>query len=184
MNKYTIFIDSDDTLADTNIELLRRANEMYGTNYTKDDIYEWDLEKVFPDINVQQFFDQEGFFYSLKPLEGSVEYTKKLIDEGYELIVLTASTINGFKDKALWLQKYYPHIPIKNLILGWRKEFVKGDIMLDDGLHNIRESICMTPVIFNQPWNEEAKENFLRVSNWEEFYNLVHKLYPLDRVED
>ena len=181
MNKYTIFIDSDDTLGNCIGEVLKRANAEYGTNYTKEDITEWDLANVFPDKNMRKYFDEEGFFYSLEPLEGAIEYTKKLSDEGYELMVLTASPINGFKDKALWLKKYFPHIPEKNLILAWKKEFIKGDIMLDDGVHNISESICMTPVIFNQPWNEDVRNNYLRVSSWEEFYDLVHKLYPIDR---
>lgn len=176
MKKLKIILDVDDTIADTTKYLLNRANKEYGTNIVKEDIYDWNLDIVFPDINLRKFFNEEGFFFNLKPYEDAIYYTKKLIEEGHEIIITTASPMNGFKDKALWLQKYFPHIPEKNLILAWRKECVYGDVMLDDGLHNITSSICDYPIIYDQPWNRKVQGDYKRVYNWKEFYDLIQSI--------
>lgn len=176
MKKFKIILDVDDTIANTTEYLLSLANVEYKRNIVKTDIYDWNLDAVFPDINLRKYFDQDGFFYNLKPIEDAIFYTKKLIEEGHEIVITTASPINGFKDKALWLKKYFPHIPERNLILAWRKECVFGDIMLDDALHNIESSICTYPVLFNQPWNENLGDKFKRVHSWKEFYNYIHFL--------
>ena len=179
--KFTIILDIDDTTADTCASLLFEANSKFGTNYKKEDIFDWNLDTSFPGKNMCQFFEQENFFLNLKPMDGAVHYTKKLIEDGFEIIITTASPINGFKDKALWMQKHLPHIPEKNLILAWRKEVVKGDIMLDDALHNITTSICKYPIVFAQPWNKNTPSKYRRVSSWKEFYELVHDLYNLEQ---
>lgn len=176
MKTFKIILDVDDTIADTTGYLLKIANKDYGLNLKKEDVYDWDLDIVFPDVNLREYFDRDGFFLNLTPYEDAIYYTKKLIEEGHEIVIATASPINGFKDKAVFLKKHFPHIPERNLILAWRKECIYGDIMLDDGLHNITTSICDIPVIFNQPWNQNTDSNYKRVSSWQEFYEFVQNI--------
>lgn len=63
-----------------------------------------------------------------------------------------------------------------DVIVTANKQIVQGDILIDDGLHNLvggkYEKILMTAP-HNKGFNQEEKYGIHRVNNWEEAYNLV-----------
>ena len=47
------------------------------------------------------------------------------------------------------------------------KRVIAGDILIDDGIHNLEASVdTEIPICFNQPWNKEWKG--LRINKLEE----------------
>ena len=49
-----------------------------------------------------------------------------------------------------------------------RKEEANVDVLLDDGIHNLRRTTAEYPVLMQRPWNA-AEKNYVTVSGFEEF---------------
>lgn len=175
--KLQIILDQDGVLADTQSELIKRYNAEYGLKYTCDDITEWDLNKIQqPNTDIQKYFLQRGFFRSLKPIKDAQEIISLLTLMGDELFVATASPIEGMVDKVLWIKKYFPFIPGKNIILINRKDMLCGDIILDDALHNLSPTKVKFPIIYDRPWNRKDGKHLIRVYNWFDFFEVVQQI--------
>lgn len=178
MKKLTIITDKDCVLAETMDKILRLYNKEYGENMQRDDVNAWDLNTVQKQgTDMIKYFYKKGFFLKgLDSVSNSKRYINKLIAKGDRILVATASPIEGFVDKAIWLKRHFGNIPIpENLILIHAKDVLKGDIMLDDGLHNLLPCNSDWPVVFDQPWNRDTDE-LLRVTTWREFYLLVEMI--------
>ena len=70
-----------------------------------------------------------------------------------------------------------PEIPWSHVVVANNKSLVKGDILVDDGLHNLYNGNYIK-VIFDKPWNREVDKSKLtdiihRIHNWEEIINLI-----------
>jgi len=177
VRKLRIVFDSDGVLANTQKEVLKRYNKEYGLAFTLDDITSWHLSKVEkPGTNMSKYFLEDGFFASLEPMKGAQEIVKVLSDIGDELFVATSSPVVGLVDKVLWIRKHFPQIPKDNISLITRKDLLCGDIILDDGLHNLYPSNFNYPIVFNQPWNQSPKANLVRVYDWYHFFEVVQKI--------
>lgn len=63
-----------------------------------------------------------------------------------------------------------------NVIITSNKQMVRGDILIDDGLHNLvggeYEKVLMTAP-HNKDFSEEEHYGIRRVNNWDEAYNVV-----------
>lgn len=170
-----IILDVDGPIADTIPEVLRNIKEEYGFERNINDIYDYDLRKSFPShINPFKYFKKDGFFYTLKPVEGAIKYIKKLSDDGDDIMFGTDAPMEGYVDKHIWIREYIPFISERNISMISRKDFLFADVMLDDSPANIENSICTYPVIFDRPWNRNCKG--LRVHSWEEFYMFIQNL--------
>lgn len=174
MRKLKIILDCDGVLADTIKKVLHLYNNEYNLNFKKEDIVAWDMTKIQkPGTSLTKYFNQRGFFRDLDPMEDAQKYVKKLLEDGHEVFVATASPLEGLEDKLLWLRENFGFIPESNIVFIQRKDLLYGDIILDDALHNLENSQCEFKVVFDQPWNRDRRE-FLRVRNWEQFYKLVY----------
>lgn len=181
MRKLKIILDSDGVLVDPIAKVLRLYNKEYDCNLKIEDIHDWDLNKVQrPGTDILKYFNNPGFFRDLKPLDGAHYYLKKLIDDGHDILVATSSPKNGIIDKIDNLLELFPFFTEDQIIPISRKFWLKGDVMLDDGFHNLAYTQCEYPVVFNWNWNKTIPEEFSnldgklnRIHNWEEFYNLI-----------
>lgn len=57
---------------------------------------------------------QEGYYYSLKPNINILKETKKLIEDGKSIFILSSFLTDSefaLKEKNLWLDKYLPELP-------------------------------------------------------------------------
>ena len=57
------------------------------------------------------------------------------------------------------------------------RQIVKGDILVDDGLHNLYDGSYIK-VLFDKPWNRNVDKSKLtdiihRVHNWDEVVKLI-----------
>ena len=78
-------------------------------------------------------------------------------DDGDEIRIVTAITPDLFELRVGWLQHYFPFIDPANIVCCTRKEWVKGDFIIEDSIANLVRHdayrICM-----NQPWNNRGAE--------------------------
>lgn len=175
--KLRIYLDQDGVLADTQTEILKRYNQEYGLNFTLDDIYCWDLNKIQKKgTDMTKYFKAEGFFNSLEPIEGAKEIVKLLAEIiGDEVIIATVSPKEGEKDKRIWLKNHFPFISRENILMVDDKSHLIGDILVDDGLHNLENSMCEFPIVFDQPWNRST-DKYIRVYDWLDLYEVIQQI--------
>lgn len=179
----TILVDADDTIHNLTDAWIWYLNDRYGTSVRRSDVTDWDFSKAFPDIRwddvYEALFDVE-LWKRVKPLPGAVKYLKKLIDDGNEVYIVTAShprTVDMKTQEAIF--KNFPYLDYKHLIITSNKQMVAGDIIIDDAPHNLgggRLGMMMTA-----PHNIEVSDdalaelNAVRVDGWKEIYELIHE---------
>lgn len=162
-----IGIDVDDVLNNLVDKWVEKYNLLYRGNLQVEDITSWDICQ-FSSIGADfyRLLDAE-LWSSLRPLEGSVEITKKLQDAGHELILVTATHKKDVECKVNWLEEHFPHLDLNNLIITRRKDLVDVDVLVDDGGHNI-EAFPGDVLVMDRPWNRYLGEEYARVYSWEE----------------
>lgn len=87
-----------------------------------------EVEKNWP-------WSMRGFFESLLPIEGSLDFWNKWKDK-CDLWFLTRPSIPNrqcYTEKANWVYKYLGEDGVSKLILCPKKNLVIGDILVDDG---------------------------------------------------
>lgn len=182
MRKLTILVDMDDTIENLLDVWVAYLNEHYGTSVRKEDITEWDLSKAFPTIEGDKIYSallDETLWDAVRPLPGAVKYLKKLIDDGNEVFIVTAShpdSVRAKMNKVLF--RYFPYITYQNVIIASKKQLISGDILIDDAPHNMGGQYF--GMLFTAPHNKSitdeslSKMNAIRVKDWKEIYELIH----------
>ena len=187
MRSFDIVMDVDDVLTRTNQCVVELYNAKHGTQMAIEDIQEWDLHKVeIPHTSIMEIFNIPGFFRDLPLMAGAQIVINRLLDDGHEIFIATAIDSSGVADRAAFLREFFPRIKEENIMYIQRKDRIACDIMLDDGLHNLANTLAAYPVVFDRPWNQadgvnykdliRGKRTLGRVQNWEEFYVLVQCL--------
>jgi len=187
--KLTIVVDMDEVLADTFEIWLKLYNHDYNDFLTKEDIRGWNAHLwVKPECNTKMYnyLNQENFFLNMVPISGAIDGMKKLIDMGHDVIIATAtprSSRIANEEKKNWIRKHLPFFDLNNFSDMHRKDLLAGDVLFDDGIHNLSSfkgiSICM-----DRPWNRGEELCDIRVNCWEQFVQQVNDLVSDDLYFD
>ena len=141
MKKLTILIDMDDTLEDLLGAWVSYLNTQYGTNVHKEDIRQWDISVAFPSLSKTQVYEPillDDFWKTVQPKDGAVEVVQKLISDGHRIYVVTASAYETLRTKMEdVLFRYFSFLSWGDVIIASCKQMIKGDILIDDGVHNL-----------------------------------------------
>lgn len=79
-----------------------------------------------------------GIFGLMQPMKGAIEAIDKL-KEHFDMYILSTAPWNNpsaWKDKVLWVEKYFGEVFYKRLILSHHKDLCKGDYLIDDRTKN------------------------------------------------
>ncbi len=178
MRKYTLLIDQDDVLAEYIQGVTDDYNKKYKTNISSEACVNWDLHLVFGD-RVDTIMHSPDLFRRLKPVEGALEVFERLYKSNmFEMFIVTAANPICVPAKFEWIRKYMPYFPEENVIVCKKKDMVKGDFILDDGMHNIEDFYRAggIPIIFDRPHNRGRGDGMHRVKSWYEFETLIMEL--------
>lgn len=172
MSKKTILIDLDDTLNSLVPKWLELYNKDFGDNLKQENILSWNIVDYVKPEAKKVFFDyilQDGFFQQLDIQPYAYETTKWLSNY-FNIYIVTAYHPKTCWDKAQWVTKNLPHINNHNIIFCNHKGLIKGDYLIDDGLHNVLEfkntNTFGLPLVFDKPWNQHLENKFIRVKDW------------------
>ena len=164
-----IIIDCDDVLYQCNQEAVSRLNETHNYSFSIEDITKWGKLDSPLDQRLDFFFDPD--FVSGIPLyPGAVEFILQL-NHVAQVILATCVPQCCISARKESLRIHFPEI--KDIYIGEKKDSLKGDYLLDDGIHNLEKSSCIHPVVFDQPWNKDSR--FPRVKNYGEFLELIEE---------
>lgn len=178
----TILVDMDDTIEYLTTAWVNYLNRIYGTSVTRDDLTEWDVTKAFPGYTREQVYApllDDNLWKDVRPIENAAENLQKLISDGHKVYIVTAThyqTLRAKMDEVLF--KYFPFISWSNVIITSNKQLVRGDIMIDDGPHNLVGGDYIK-ILMEAPHNksfDEKPHGIYRVKNWNEAYELVCRL--------
>lgn len=163
----------DDTIENLCEVWVNWLDERYKTGVCYTDIDDWDISKSFPTLKKSQVLaplSSIELWGRVKPLDGAQYYLQKLIYDGHDVIIVTASPCSE-----VVLLKHFPFISHNNVIITSRKQLVIGDILIDDAPHNLEGGTykgILMDACHNRKYDNE-KHGIVRVHNWEEIYNLI-----------
>ncbi|MCM1222536.1 MAG: hypothetical protein NC548_49510 [Lachnospiraceae bacterium] len=178
MRSLTILVDMDDVLENLVQCWTQTLNERYGTSVSEEDITNWHIAEFFPTLTKSQLFgvlQENGFWNKLSPMQNAPEVVERLIHDGHKVRVVTAAHFSTVAPKTDLLLKLYPCLKWEDVIIAHDKSLIMGDILIDDGVHNLETSTCRK-FLFDRPHNRsycEAENGITRVHNWDEIYRLV-----------
>lgn len=180
MKQLTILVDMDDTIEDLLGAWLSFLNNKYGTNVKRDDVREWDISKAFPTLERKQVYEPltiNEFWGTIKPIEGAYDTLKNLMEDGHSIYIVTASAYETLPAKMeLTLFRNFPFIKWSNVIITSNKQMVKGDVLIDDGVHN-HEGGDYISILMNAPHNVSfQKDGVIRVHSWNEIYEVIREI--------
>ena len=119
--------------------------------------------------------DVPGIFSLMEPMPGSIEAVK-LLAKQYDVYILSTAPWNNpsaWADKVRFVQKYFPEVFHKRLILSHHKELCKGDYLIDDRSKHGAED-------FKGEWIQFRSEMF---PDWDAVINYLHIGRNFDQEE-
>ena len=183
MNNLDFIIDFDSTIVDTDgavLETYRRETGDYSTSVEAKGT--WWYDDMCPKWirpKQEKVFTNPIFFEVLKPIEGAFDALKYFKSKGAKLIICTAHVAEGIAYKAEWIQKNMPFIDAViyvDMNYGMDKSMIKGDLLFDDNVNNLKSVNTPLPVCFGKyTWNTEW--NGLRAIDWKHGIHIVEQCF-------
>ena len=178
----TILVDMDDTIEQLLKAWVRGVNEKYGRNVDYNDVTSWDVSAAFPGLTWEQVYDipmQPGFWKTVDPIPGAAESLQRLMNDGHDVLIVTATPHESVPDKMNdLLFRCFPFLSWNQVIITFHKQMIHGDVLIDDGIHNLEggdyAKILMTAP-HNRNYNAEAN-GMIRVHDWTEIEKVIRKI--------
>lgn len=190
MKKLTILVDMDDVLENLVECWVNELNKKCGSFLCEENITDWKIAKFFPSLTNDEIFSPLNtieFWEKISPMQNAQEILKQLIDDGHTVRVVTASHYATVSAKIKRLLEMYPYLKWEDVIIASDKSLICGDIMIDDGTHNLEVTSCGLAVLFDRPhnrsYNDEAA-GMVRVETWDEIYKVVSEFANLLSADD
>ena len=167
-----IGIDVDDVLFSCNEYAIELANKEFHFDppLSIQECTKWGFKDSRAEV-LLHYYKRADFVRSQPVLPGAAEFVKK-VQKKAEVFFITSVPPALMGIRAERLIEEFPFVPEKNIIMGYRKDLVNLDIILDDGAHNINTSNSLYPVLFRKPWNVNMS-GCLSVNNYDEFIALL-----------
>lgn len=184
----TIMIDIDGVLNTLDTTVIEIYNEDSGDSLSPQDITEYHIEKfVKPEYkdNFHKYFLDKRVWQRIKVVKYACEVLNKLWDEGYNLIFVTKTECENMVKKRNWLNRNFSFMGEDNirkrLYSAPKKQFIRADIAIDDGLFNLVGDRTYYSICFDKPYNQtdELIPCFTRVYDWLGVYTAVHEITDL-----
>lgn len=167
-----IGLDWDDTLCPFNDIAIDMANKEYGTNLTLADIDSWD--NTGKASIIKKYYGDENLYRKQHIKKDAIDFVNRLRKIA-NVYIITAVAPEFMGIRAKQILESFPDFPKNNIIMGFQKNLIKLDILLDDGPHNILNTSANFPVLMRKPWNHDIT-GVLSVNNYDEFSQLLKQI--------
>ncbi len=180
-----VLVDQDEVLCQFVARAVEWFNQDHGTHWTVDDVRSWRLQETFgadSEIYFRNYMRHSVFYPNLEPMPGAVDGMKQLIADGHDVLIVTAvpkSATTAYDGKVNWLSTSMPFFDLKNFMPAQRKHLGRGDVLVDDGPHNLLAFAAAggTSVVFDRPSNQDGlPASMLRARSWPEVVEIVRSL--------
>lgn len=139
MKKLVLLFDMDAILVDLLRPWLAWYNETHNDKLSIDDVTGYHLHEHATKCTVDQLFEffTHERYSACPPLPGASEGLKQLHDAGHDIVITTATAGNTAQAKWTLAEKVAPWLKDGNVMVGSRKELIKGDVFVDDAPKNV-----------------------------------------------
>jgi 5'(3')-deoxyribonucleotidase len=182
MKKLEILVDLDEVLNNLLECWVSFLNDKHGLDADMQDKKTWGLGPLFPSLTAKEIdyplFD-DNFWSGLVPQPYSVEYLHKMILDGHNVSIVTATHVyKTLPAKMDWLFCNYPYLSWSDVILANRKQLISGDVLIDDAIHNL-EGGKYTKLLYDSPYNRDYNAEYngmIRVHDLKEAYGIISRI--------
>ena len=182
-----ILVDMDDTIEYLLKAWVNGVNEKYSRSVSYDEIRSWNVAAAYPGLSFEQVYEipmQPGFWKTVEPIPGAAQALQHFMSIGHQVYVVTATPFESVPEKmSEVLFKYFPFLSWKQVIVTFQKQLIRGDVLIDDGIHNL-EGGDYTKILMTAPHNRDydAEANgIIRVHNWTEIEETILKLSTMSQ---
>lgn len=171
MKRLTILVDADDVIDDLLPAWLAVLNRMSGQSLEPEDITDWNIQKFYPTLPADTVYAVPSgpeFWDLVGAVPGAEDGLKALLDAGHQVRIVTASHYSTLHLKIPRLLQLFPFLSWDNFIVTDNKTLVRGDIMVDDNLRNLRDPSKFN-ILFDRPHNRALREEengVVRAHDW------------------
>lgn len=184
--KFTLLIDQDDVLAEYIKGVTTAYNNKYQANRDVEECTSWNLYSIFGE-EIETVMHEPSLFRHLEPVKDALEVFERLYRSHlFEMYIVTAASPTSVEAKFEWIREHLPFFPEDRVIICKRKYMIKGDFLLDDGMHNIEEFLEAggTPIIFDRPHNRHKGQGIIRVKDWLTFERVIMEMCYPEKLEE
>lgn len=180
--KFTILVDMDDTIVNTVRTWIEFLNDKYGLSVKYEDLVVWEMQAAYPSLTVKQLDSvlyTPEFWSHVEPKLDAVEYLEKLINDGHDVYICSASHPATIYYKVYnCLLMHFPFLDTKQMIFTTNKKLLNADFLIDDGIHNIIGA-NYTGLLIDAPYNKHINtdkfDNVIRVSDFRSAYEFIRE---------
>lgn len=175
-----LLIDFDEVICQFTATVVKFWNEDYPDRRKElSDIVHWNVaDSLGPGGRdfLRSTMRYNHLYDHVLPVPGAVEGMKSLLDMGHDVLIVSSiprSATTSYDGKAEWIRRHLPFFPLDSFVACSRKDRVRGDMLLDDGVHNL-EAFRKTgrdAIAFDRPWNLGWKGPY--VKDWSHFISFV-----------
>lgn len=185
-----VLVDLDGVVVDSIPLILNVMNRAFATNYTMDELIEYEFNKMFGRGAKSVFELMElNIYRNANPIHLAKEVLERLIKRGIEIYYVTSRS-KKYKDVTCsWLQRYDFPYPERVMFTRNKSSYAveEGiDFCIEDAPEFILDYMVINKpvIVFDYPYNRNIDiKNGIRVKNWAEIEKyLVHQKNIEDKV--
>lgn len=177
----TILVDIDDTVVDLLGEWLRRYNLDYDDCVVKANITKWDMIPFVKEScgeKIYGYLRHPDLYECVELIDGAAEGIRELKELGFR-VVFASSGLHSGKEDLLFRHKLIDHR--KDLVIAYDKSLIKGDILVDDGWHNIESFESGIGILFDAHHNRQHSYG-LRAHSWKDVTRFVNTVNGVEQL--
>lgn len=172
MNKnFRVLCDLDNILNSLTQTLIDTYNKDSGDNLKIENITQYKIDNFTkPEYKITDYFKDEKMWMRVEPIVQAQEYLK-IINQDYDLRIITASHIYDMPIKYRWLKTFFPFIDRKQIWTVFDKDWISATVLIDDCLDNVGGNY--KTILLDYPWNRSINEetnNVFRAYDWQDIF--------------
>lgn len=183
MKKMVIACDIDGVLNNLMEHICEVFNRRTGGYLKISDFKHYDIDKCLQPDDAQyikRMFLEEDIWNDLLPRKESQMYLKKLVEDGHDIYLVTATDPKNVYWKSRWLQKYFPFIAKEKMVVLHDKYRFDCDIMVDDCIESLLKGCTYHRIVYDMPWNKIGEKdsvyNVIRAIGWKDVYEFINNI--------
>ena len=190
MRRLKILVDMDDTIEHLLYAWIDCLNERHGLSVKYGDIKEWNICTEFPTLTAGQVYAplvEDEFWSTVKPIPYARDVLQWAIDQGHEVYIVTASAYETIKSKMEnVLFRHFPFITWKNVFIAHNKQMIRGDVMIDDGPHNLEggDYIKILMTASHNRQYDAAANGMTRAYGWHDVQECIDAIANGDTLKE
>lgn len=179
-----LFIDFDNTIANSSEVIVDMLNEHFGKNENFEKLRKYDFSDLFPECSywdIEKFFNSDEMFERLKIFPNMIETVDAFKDFFDEVSIVTIGTKDNLENKKRFLKENNLELTFYGIENNGRSDKSSVDmhngVFIDDHIGCLHSSNAKIKILMknveNGEWNKvEPNDDIYVVNNWYEVYSI------------